>query len=99
MQFEPDRPCRRHRLVGLGQRLLVALPLPLDRAERGVRVDEPWQPHARGAHHRRVGIGGDPDRRKGLLHRPDRAGRVVHLEEAALMGDLVLGPQPLDQFQ
>ena len=27
MQFERDRPRRRHRLVGLGQRLLVALPI------------------------------------------------------------------------
>src|SRR5207237_783049 len=33
VQFERDRPLRRHRLCRLGERLLVALPLPLDRRQ------------------------------------------------------------------
>ena len=64
-----------------------------------MRVDEPRQPEPRGADDGLIGVGGDPDRRKRLLHRTDRACRVVQLEKPALEGDRLFGPQPLDQLQ
>ena len=65
-------------------------------AKRVVRVDVPAIADPRGAPHRDVGIGADPDRRGRFLQRLDRAGGVVELPVGALHVDEVFGPQAFD---
>ena len=64
-----------------------------------MRVDEPGQAQFAGPANHGVEVGGYPNRRVRLLHRPDGAGGVVQVEVPPVERNLVLGPQFADQFQ
>src|SRR6516165_12787300 len=73
--------------------------LPSDFGYRRVRVDEPAVAEVRSTAHRAIVVGGEPDRRVGLLNRAAGHRDVGQLADFVLAADMVLGPQPLDDFE
>src|SRR5262249_39220475 len=89
----------RKRLSQTRELFTVERKLTRDLSDRGVRVDEPTVAKPCRSAHRAVIIGGEPDRRMGLLDRPAGHRDIGQLTDVVLKADTVLGPQPLDDFQ
>src|SRR6202008_1273244 len=89
----------RKRLPQAGQLRAVESQLAGDLGDRGVRIDKPAVAEACGALHCAVVVRGEPDRRMGSLDRPAGHCHVGQFADVVLEIDIVLGPQPLDDFE
>src|SRR6266545_2196742 len=94
-----QRRLDRRRPPELASRGPKELELALERRELGVGVHQPGVAETRGAPDAGIAVGGEPDRRARALERAHRDARAAQAEVAALVGDGLAAPQPLDDLE